>query len=301
MSWIFFAIAAPLLYAASNFFDKFLIEKRVRDPMMLAVLGGVLSFLTGLGILVFRGFPNIHSGQLFYLLLAGVLFELAIVPWYKAISLEDVSRIAPLGQAIPVIVLILSYLFLDERLASGQLLGFLSILVGGFLLSVKSFNNGIFKVRKAIWYMLAASLLFSVPLVLFKFVSLNLGFWDSLAYEFVGGGIGALILFSYVLFSKRTGFKKEITRTQFGTWGLIGSNEAIYVISRMLTFYAISLAAVSLVTVLGGFQPFFMLGFGLILSRWFPNVVKEDIEKKTVVLKLAAIVLIFAGVWFINI
>ncbi|MBI3589215.1 MAG: EamA family transporter [Candidatus Liptonbacteria bacterium] len=300
MSWIFFAIAAPALYAASNFVDKFLIEKRVRDPMILAVLGGFSTCLTGLGILVFRGFPGVPSNQLFYLLLAGVLFEVAIVPWYKAISVEDVSRVAPLGQAIPVIVLILSYLFLGERLAEKQLLGFLFILAGGFLLSVKTFGKGIFKARKALWYMLAASSLFAIPLVLFKFVSLEQGFWGSLAYEFIGGGIGALVLFLYVVFSRRPNFREEIVQTRFGTWAIIGSNEALYIFSRVLNFYAIALASVSLVTVFGGFQPFFMLGFGLILSRWFPNVVKEDVEKKTLALKLAAIVLIFAGVWFIN-
>ncbi len=301
MSWIFFAIAAPLLYAASNFFDKFLIEKRVRDPMILAIFGGFLTCLIGLGILVFRGFPSIPSEQLIYLFVAGMLFGLALVPWYKALTLEDASRVSPLFQAIPLMVLAMSYLFLGERLAQWQLLGFLFILVGGYLLSVKELGRGIFRIRKALWWALLASLLFSVPLVLFKFVSSDLGFWDSLAYEFLGGGIGALILFSYVVFSRRVGFKEEITRTRFGTWGLIGSNEAVYIISRMCNFYAISLAAVSLVTVLGGFQPFFMLAFGLILSRWFPNVVKEDVEKKTVVLKLAAIILIFAGVWFINI
>ncbi len=34
MYWIFFAILAPALYAVTNFFDKFLIEKRVYGGLM---------------------------------------------------------------------------------------------------------------------------------------------------------------------------------------------------------------------------------------------------------------------------
>ncbi len=301
MSWMFYAIAAPALYAASNFFDKFLIEKRVRDPMILAILGGFLTCLTGISILVFRGFPGIPSDQLVYMLVAGFLFELALVPWYKALALDDTSRVAPLFQAIPVLVLVMSYLFLGERLLGEQLFGFTFILVGGYLLSVKELGRGIFKMRRALWWALLSSLLFAIPLVLFKAVSLDRGFWDTLGYEFLGAGIGGVFLFSYVIFSKRIGFKEEVLMKGLHSWALIGANEFLYIGARMLNFYAIALAAVSIVTVLGGFQPFFLLGFGLILSRWFPNVIKEDVQKKTVVLKLAAIILIFAGVWFINV
>ncbi len=37
MSWLFFAIAAPALYATTNFIDKFLIEKHVEDIVALAI------------------------------------------------------------------------------------------------------------------------------------------------------------------------------------------------------------------------------------------------------------------------
>ena len=300
MSWIFFTISASALYAGSNFFDKFLIEKRVRDPMILAILGGFLTCLVGLVVLVFKGFPAISSGQLIYMLIAGTLFELALVPWYKAISLDDVSRVAPIFQTIPVLVLIMSYLFLGERLLGGQLFGFVFILIGGYLLSAEKLGQQIFKMRRTLWWALLSSLLFAIPLVLFKFVSLDQGFWDSLAYEFIGAGIGGVILILFVIFSKRAGFKQEVIEKGLKSWSLIGVNEIIYVFARMLNFYAIALASVSLVTVLGGFQPFFLLGFGLILSRWFPGIVKEDIQKSTVILKLIAIILIFAGVWFVS-
>jgi len=300
MGWVFYAIAAPALYAVSNFFDKFLIEKRVRDPIILAIIGGFLSCVVGFVILMFRGFPGIPTNQLIYLLVAGVLFELALIPWYKALSLEDASRVGPLFQVIPVLVLAMSYLFLGERLVLGQLLGFLFILIGGYLLSVKKFGSGVFEIRRALWWSLLSSLLFAIPFILFKFVSLEQGFWDSLAYEFIGGGIGALILLISVVVFRDVGFRGGIIKRGFGTWAIIGSNEVIYITSRVFNFYAIALASASLVSVLGGFQPFFMLVFGLILSRWFPKIIKENVAKKVVVLKFVAVILIFIGVWFVS-
>lgn len=300
MVWVLFTISSAALYAGSNFFDKFLIEKRVRDPMILAILGGFLTCLVGLVVLIFRAFPPITSEQLIYVLVAGALFELALVPWYRAISLDDVSRVAPIFQSIPVLVLIMSYLFLGERLLEKQLFGFIFILIGGYLLAAEELSLKTFKIRKAFWWALLSSLLFAVPLILFKRVSLDQGFWDSLAYEFLGAGIGGVILFLFVIFSRRDDFKKEVFEKGFKSWTIIGVNELIYIGARMLNFYAIALAPVSLVTVLGGFQPFFLLLFGFVLSNWFPNIVKEDISRSIVVLKFTAIVLIFTGVWFIN-
>ena len=56
----------------------------------------------------------------------------------------------------------------------------------------------------------------------------------------------------------------------------------------------------ALVSVVGGIQPLFALVIGLVLSKWVPQIIKEDTKKGTVVLKLVAIAIIFVGVIFIN-
>ncbi len=300
MSWIFFAVLAPLLYSVSNFFDKFLIEKKVRNPMILAVMGGLITCLVGGVVLAFMGWPVFPMKQILILLLAGILFELALVPWYKALSLDDASRVGPLFQSIPVMVLVMSFLFLGERLGGQEFLGFLLVLIGGFLLSVKNFKGGIFSFRKSLGWALLSSFLFAVPLVIFKSVTLEQGFWDSLGYEFLGGGIGAILLYGFIKISKQSEFQEEVKSLKSKTWGILAANEGIYLVSRITNFYAISLVSVTLVTVVGGLQPFFMLIFGLILSVWFPKIVKEDIQKSMIFSKLIAIVLIFIGVWMVS-
>lgn len=298
-NWILAAILAPALYGASAFVDRFLIEKHIKSFLFLTILGGLVAFSFGLLIFIFRGFPIMDVGQIGLLIFSGVLFEIALLPYYKAISLEDASRVVPLFQVIPIFVLIFSFLILKEIPAKNELAGFFLILFGGFVLSIEKFDFGIFKLRKFFWYVMLSGLLYALPGVIFKSVVISENFLDTLVYEFFGGGIGALLLIFYG-YSGEKGFLVKIPEVSRKIWTIISFNEGIYVLARFFSFYAISLGPVSLVSVLGGSGPFFVFLYGVILSVWFPQIIKEDISKSIVIAKLAAISLIFAGVLFIN-
>jgi hypothetical protein len=41
--WVFYAAAAPFLYGATNFVDKYLLEKRIKDPIAASVFGSLVS------------------------------------------------------------------------------------------------------------------------------------------------------------------------------------------------------------------------------------------------------------------
>ncbi len=296
MSWILFAIIANVLFAVSNVFDKFLIEKRVRDPLALTVFGGWIDLLFALVIVLIHGLSITSSWQIGVLLLSGIFVELALIPYFKALSLEDASRISPLFQSMPVFVLLLSYVFLRETLTHRQLLGFLLILCGGFIVSMQKTDSGIFKIRKAFWWVLLASMLWALPAVMFKFVVIKQNFWDALACEFFGVAIGATILF--LLYSTRV--LEQIRDIRAGTWSILNINELIYIAGRVSNFYAISIGFVSLVAVFGGTIPLFVFLFGFVLSIWFPEVIKEDITRASIVTKISAIILVACGLWFIN-
>jgi len=293
-------MVAPALYATSNFIDKFLIEKHIKNPVVLTILGGFVALPFSLVILTLRNFPDLRLDQTVLIILAGVFMELALLPYYKSISLDDVSRVVPVFQLIPVFVLIMSFLFLGERLTTSQFMGFWLIVAGAYIVSINNFGKGMFNLRRSFGWIILASVLWAVPSVIFKFVATEQGFWDTLAYEFLGATIGALILFFIPSFRKS--FFSEAKAARSFVWGVLISNETIYLIGRLIGFYAIAIApAVSLVSALSGFMPFFSLIYGIILSVWFPHIVKEDVRKSTLSVKFVAIILIFIGVWFINI
>ncbi|MFA6588349.1 MAG: EamA family transporter [Patescibacteria group bacterium] len=296
MSWLFFAILAPLLYGITNFFDKYLIEKRVRNPMLLTFIGGLVAAILGLVIWLSVGLPGITFQGAAILIASGIIFQWALIPYYKALQNEDASRITPLFQLIPVFALILAAIFLGEHLHGSQIFGFCMVLAGGISLSLENFDLKILRLKRSFWLMMLSSLMYTLPFVFFK--SVDLPFWNAIAYEFFGLGLGSLLLF--VPLKTRQGIIAEFPRISTSAWWPISINEIIYIAGKMCTFYATTLVAVSLVTVMAAFQPFFVLLLGLGLTLWLPNIIKENIQKKTLAIKFVAIAIIIFGVWYIN-
>jgi hypothetical protein len=69
----------------------------------------------------------------------------------------------------------------------------------------------------------------------------------------------------------------------------------------VLTAFAFTLAPVSLVLVVSGYQPLFVLILGVLITMFFPTLQKEKIGAKFLVYKIIAIALILIGGYFLNI
>lgn len=294
---IFFAILSPAIYGINNYIDKFFLEKYKISPVVITVYSGIFAFLAGLIVLGFTGFYKADIKSVLIIIGSGFLTNIYVLPYFKALNLDETSRVIPLFQFVPVFVLILSFLFLGEKLNLGQYLGALSIVIGSFLISLEKFNAKIFKIRPAFWYMMLSSFLFSISVVLYKLGVEEIPFWNTLPYEGLGIGIGALTIFLYK--NNKKAFIKETKGFSKKVYGLMSVNESVYVTARYTTYFALSLVTASVVNVLGGFQPFFVLVYGLILSLFFPFILKETISKKAVGQKLISIALIFLGVYLI--
>lgn len=174
-----------------------------------------------------------------------------------------------------------------------QYIGFVLILSSGFLLALTRVEKKIFRLRPSFWWAMLSSFLFAIAAVVFKFVVDVQNFFDTMAYENLGIGIGALIILMWPGYAQR--FIKIAKSLPVRGWIAVFSAEGFYLAHRFSVSFAISVASVSLVSVLAGFQPVFLLLYGLILSHWFPNIIKEEVNRKVIGLKVVAIFLIFAG------
>jgi len=68
-----------------------------------------------------------------------------------------------------------------------------------------------------------------------------------------------------------------------------------------LNMTAMGLGIVSLVTAIGGSQPILILILSLIASALFPHVIHEELGRKAILPKLAALILTVAGVVMISV
>ena len=291
MSWLIIALTASFLFGMTNFIDRFLVEKRIKDPFFVSIIGGIAAVIAAGIIIGMRGLSVLGWGDAGILLLSGFVSIIALVPWYKAIKIDDTSRVVPFFQLIPVVVLGLSYLLLDERLTRDQLIGFVLIIGGGLSLAVERPSQELFRIRRSFWYVLLSIMLWEPVAVLFKMVAIGGNFWDALVYEMIGAGLGSVALRYYARINMWSGLRA----LSIGTWGIVGTNEVLYLAARGLLFYATLIGPTALVSVVGGIQPLFALITGVVMSIWFPEIIREDIKRGTLLLKLSAIAVILVG------
>ena len=296
MNWFIYAIAAPFLNAIDSLGEKLLVDKHVTDAIVIVFNEGLLFFLFGLSILLWHHVIILPFIQTFALLVSGMLFIYYLIPYFKALSDEDASSVVPLFQFIPIIVLILSFLFLKEAITVKELVGFFIIFFGAFTLTSDRIDATLFKPRKSFWYMLLSSFLYGLAPILFKFVVVNTDFWTAFFYQALGGGIGAATLFLYTPYRKS--FLKENMHLPRRTWLILTCNQTITIAAELSASFAFSLAPVALVSIITGTQPAFTLLFAIILTKWFPHIIHEDMSRKTLLTKSISIVGILAGVIF---
>ena len=77
--------------------------------------------------------------------------------------------------------------------------------------------------------------------------------------------------------------------------GLISLAGLLNLIAVLFITIAFSVGYVTLVNALSQIQPFFVLFFATILSIFYPNVLKEEVGKLTIVFKFIATILLFIG------
>jgi len=294
---IFYSILSPAIFGINNFIDKFLLEKHNISPVVITIYGGIAAFILGLVLLFINGLYPIDTKSLLIILVSGLLTTLYLLPYYKALTLDETSRVIPLFQFYPIFVFIISFLLLGEKLTSAQYFGSIIIVIGGFLLAVEKLEGKIFKLRKSFFYMILSSFIFALAQVLYKFGVTEIPFWHTLPYEGFGIGFGAILVASYK--NNFSQFKKETKKFRKRVFIYLGINELVYIFSRYTGYFAISLISVGIVSVIASLQPLFVLIYGIILSIWFPYILKEVITKKTISLKLLSIIIITIGSYFI--
>ena len=294
---IIFSILSPAVFGVGNYIDKFLLEKHNIGYIVITIYGGIFAFIAGLVIIAFNGFHPIDTRSLLIILASGFLTSIYLLPYYKALSIDEASYVVPIYNFYPIFVITLSFILLGESLSFVQYLGSLIIVGAGFFLSVEKLNKKIFKLRPSFFYMIISSFLFSLAQVLYKFGVQEVSFLNTLPYEGFGIALGALSIALY-----RGNYKKFIGETKSfkkRVFFFMGINESLYVLARYTGYFAISLIPVGIVSVLAGFQPLFVLIYGIVLSFWFPKIIKEIINKKILAQKVISIVLMIVGLYFI--
>jgi drug/metabolite transporter (DMT)-like permease len=80
---------------------------------------------------------------------------------------------------------------------------------------------------------------------------------------------------------------------------ILACGSLMWSVSIIFFFYAASLGPITLVSATGLISPLFTLFFAVLITKYLPKVLEEEIGRSTVSLKLVAIVLIVIGTYLV--
>lgn len=296
MAWIIYAILATLVWAIGIIFDKLLRTKYVDNSYVLTIFFGIFNFLPLIFIIPFINITIPVFRDLIILLLIGATVTLALIPYAKSLSLDEASRVVPLWQMSSIFVLLMAFLFLKEKLTINSYTGFFLLLIGGFLISIKKIK-GLFRISLVFWLMLLSSFIFAVGQILIKFIYSSQDYWNVIFWIQTGYLISSLFLLSKK--SIRISFLSTLSKINKVSFMFLLGTALSGFFGRLLFYFAIMLGSVSIVSVIGGLEGFFVFIYALFLSIWFPKILKEELGKSTILIKIIAMFLMFSGLVFV--
>jgi drug/metabolite transporter (DMT)-like permease len=297
MDWLVFALLSPAFWGLNNVFNKFLVAKKFEGYYSITAYLHFIDMIFA-AIVYFVAPISFELPYAFFAMVLG-LFPLAAFWFYtKALRVEEVSRVTPLFQFIPILVVFLSALFLNEILSVQKYLGIALIVFTSLLISYRKSEKGN-SLSSAFKLMIPFSVIFSVYTILVKYLLSYMDYWSVFFWMLVGSFCGVLVMLT---FSKpRKEFTETATALGFRTFAVALVSELVYVLGTVCSLIAMSLGYASLVSALAGLQNFFVFIFMLALSLFVPTILKEETHRSVVVLKTAAIALMFVGTWLITV
>ncbi|MCX6707796.1 MAG: DMT family transporter [Candidatus Woesearchaeota archaeon] len=295
MSWILFAILASLLWSGSNIIDKYIYTKLLRNPVVSVIIMGLIGLILSIIICIVRGFSELSYTNIFIAFICSAVYTLAVFLYFKAVRIEEISTIVPLFYVTPLFVLILAAIFLGEVFTPLKYLGIFLLVAGAMLISAK----GSFRLSfgKAFWLVMASSLAISVNSVVTKYLLGFADFWTVYAYMRIGVFV-CIIPFCFMNFED---IKHAVKKHKAKAISWISISELLNLAAIFLSTIAVSIGYVTLVGALTSIQPFFVLAITVLMSIYVPKILKEEIGKSAIALKLAAIMIMFAGAMMVGI
>ncbi|MFA7301849.1 MAG: EamA family transporter [Candidatus Shapirobacteria bacterium] len=305
MHWFIFALISPILMTLANNIDKHLVEKYFKGGGLGAMM--IFSSISGLLLLpvsfIFatKSLFEIPFSYILVLVLIGILSAFAVFSYLAALEDGETSVIVPFYQTVPIFGLILGYLFLGETVSLLKVIAIPIIVLGSLILSLEIDEDAGFKFKvKPIILILFSSFIFAINAIVFKKIATEYSFWTSIFWEYTGLFLVGVFLFAFIK-KHRLQFIKVFKYNKKKVLTLNISNEILVLLGNLSVEFALILAPVALVLLADSYQPLFVLFWGIIFSKFFPNMSYDKFDSKNLIKKVIGIIIIVLGSIIINI
>lgn len=283
------------MFAVLNIADKVVLTDvglRVRSFLLFI---GLQTLLTAVVISIVNPFPSADAGVYVRGLAVGVMWGIGAPLVMQALSREEVSRVAPISQSYPLLVVILAVVFLGESLTLLQSVAVALAIGGALLAAVRRSAGGGLQMSRVLGYLVVAVVIVAVAQVLLKTVTDDLSFWH--AFGLRGAGMAAVL----IPMNLRPAYARDLARcaTSPKPLAALAVDAGAATIALVLVTFAIATGPVSLVSAVAGTTPLIVFVLSALLAWKTALLVDETLEARVIAQKLVAAGMVVSGLMLI--
>lgn len=131
--WIVFALLSALFSGLTTICAKKGV-KNVDSILASSIRTAVVLLISFLIVILFSSFDKVNFKTIIFLILSGVSTTLLWLNYFKALDLGNVNEVTPVDKTSIVLTLILSCIFLNEKITVIKIISSILIISGAFLM-----------------------------------------------------------------------------------------------------------------------------------------------------------------------
>ena len=288
--WVVLAIVAAVLMALGVFFDNYITDVFFKGklPQSRKVFSGPGYLIAALMVALVFGLQAITVGGALWLVAAGAIFGLSLIPYYIALAKDESTDVAIVEQLSPIFYLGWGWWLLHSEVSVLHLVA-IAILMAAPALIILSSHKRSQKTRlKMVGLMLIKVAMGTLANTLIVEVAPEIDFITMMFYVALAVWFKAWRKrFKYVM--RRGGLKAWIAIvTDFVVW--LGHEFVNY--SALIIAPAMAMASAITKTLM----PISVFLLGVVFTILWPSFGREKLDRKTVLVHLVATVLAVVGI-----
>jgi len=197
MEWFVLALTASVLWAGTDVIDKYILTGHLGNPFSYQLLFLLTEIPIPFLLLALTPVSFLFPWSALSML-AGLIIFSSFLFYYKAMTVEEASRVISLLYVGPIFVLPLAFVFLGESLGLSQYLGVVLLVLSAILVSYRKIGGKKSSViSPALGFMLAFDLVHAGYEILAKYILIFIDYWCFLFWWLTGGLVGGFLLFCF--------------------------------------------------------------------------------------------------------
>ena len=312
MQWFILALIASILWAVVVIVDKFILTHYIKDAVSYQVFLTLTMLPFLISLLPFTSHNTNSSTPIILpviIILLGVAMGLVFVLYNKALMIEEVSRVTPLFYLSPLFVLLFSFMFIGEGLSLRRYLGIGLMVFSAISVSVSLRRRNRDSRRQShshsLHIVLSPALLMILVLdimnagkdVISKLILSHLDYLSYLFWFLLGNIAGRPFLLLIPHNREKTLMIIKTLPPKVYLLSFISSSLAWT--GYVLYFKAVSMTYISLVSAIPTTQPFLVFIFATLLGLFYPGLIEEKTDRRSLTIKGIAAVSVLIGAYLI--